>query len=45
MTEILDPQEGEVICDPTCGSGGFLIKAFEYVREKIEADVRSHKDT
>ena len=44
MTEILDPQEGEVICDPTCGSGGFLIKAFEYVREKIEADVRFHKD-
>lgn len=29
--------------DPTCGSGGFLIKAFEYVREKIEADVRSQK--
>lgn len=44
MTEILDPQEGEVICDPTCGSGGFLIKAFEYVREKIEADVRSQKE-
>ncbi len=44
MTEILDPQEDEVICDPTCGSGGFLIKAFEYVREKIEADVRAQKD-
>ena len=44
MTEILDPQEGEVICNPTCGSGGFLIKAFEYVREKIESDVRRHKD-
>ena len=44
MTEILDPQEGEVICDPTCGSGGFLIKAFEYVREKIEADVRTQKE-
>ena len=44
MTEILDPQEGEVICDPTCGSGGFLIKAFEYVREKIETDVRSQKE-
>lgn len=43
MTEILDPQEGEVICDPTCGSGGFLIKAFEYVREKIEADIRSKR--
>lgn len=44
MTEILDPQEGEVVCDPTCGSGGFLIKAFEYVREKIEADVRAQKE-
>lgn len=30
--------------DPTCGSGGFLIKAFEYVREKIEEDVRSEKE-
>ena len=45
MTEILDPQEGEVICDPTCGSGGFLIKAFEYVREKIEQDILKQKET
>ncbi|MBQ6517821.1 MAG: N-6 DNA methylase [Anaerolineaceae bacterium] len=44
MTEILDPQEGEIICDPTCGSGGFLIKAFEYVREKIEADIKVQKE-
>ena len=44
MTEILDPQESEVICDPTCGSGGFLIKAFEYVREKIEHDIKEKKD-
>lgn len=44
MTEILDPQENEVICDPTCGSGGFLIKTFEYVREKIEEDIRYEKE-
>ncbi len=25
IVEILDPQESEVICDPCCGSGGFLI--------------------
>jgi len=43
MVKILDPQEGEVICDPTCGSGGFLIKAFEYVREKIERDIKDIK--
>lgn len=44
MTDILDPQEGEVICDPACGSGGFLIKAFEYVREEIESDIKKQKD-
>lgn len=43
MVEILDPQEGETICDPTCGSGGFLIKAFEYIRENIEKDVEAYK--
>jgi len=44
MTNILDPMEGEVICDPACGSGGFLIKAFEYVREKIEKDIKVAKE-
>lgn len=43
MTNILDPNEGETVCDPTCGSGGFLIKAFEYIREKIEDDVKKAK--
>ena len=43
MVEVLDPQEGETVCDPTCGSGGFLIKAFEYVRDKIEKDVEQCK--
>jgi len=44
MVEVLDPQEGEIICDPCCGSGGFLIKAFEYVRAKIEQDIHRQKD-
>lgn len=44
MVEILDPQEGEVVCDPCCGSGGFLIKVFEYVREKIEKDIQIEKE-
>jgi len=43
MTHVLDPKEGETICDPTCGSGGFLIKAFEYVREQIEEDIKEAK--
>jgi len=44
MTDILDPQENEIICDPCCGSGGFLIKAFEYVRAKIESDIHQAKE-
>lgn len=44
MVDVLDPEEGEIICDPCCGSGGFLIKAFEYVREKIEKDVQKQKE-
>lgn len=44
MVSILDPQEGEYVCDPCCGSGGFLIRAFEYVREKIEEDVERQKE-
>lgn len=44
MVEVLDPQEGEIICDPCCGSGGFLIKAFEYVRAKIENEIHVAKE-
>lgn len=44
MVKILDPEEGEVICDPCCGSGGFLIKAFEYVRSKIEQEIHEEKE-
>lgn len=44
MVSILDPQEGEFVCDPCCGSGGFLIKTFEYVREHIEHDVEKQKE-
>ena len=43
MVSVLDPQEGECICDPCCGSGGFLIKAFEYVRNQIEKDIEEQK--
>src|SRR5690606_31768852 len=44
MVDVLDPQEGENICDPCCGSGGILIKAFEYVRAKIENEIQAAKD-
>ena len=38
MVHMVDPQEGEIVCDPASGSGGFLIRVFELVREKILAE-------
>ncbi len=39
MVQMVEPKEGDVICDPASGSGGFLIRFFEIVREQIMADV------
>lgn len=32
MVEILDPQEGESIYDPACGTGGMLLAAIDHVK-------------
>jgi type I restriction enzyme M protein len=32
LVDILDPQEGETIYDPACGTGGMLIEVIEHVR-------------
>lgn len=34
---MLDPRETDVILDPACGTGGFLITAMNHVRDKIHA--------
>jgi len=34
MIEILDPEEGESIYDPTCGTGGMLLAAIDHVQRK-----------
>ena len=31
MVELLDPKYGDRICDPACGTAGFLVAAFEHV--------------
>ncbi len=38
MIRMMEPREGDIICDPASGSGGFLIRFFELVREQILAD-------
>jgi type I restriction enzyme M protein len=34
MTEIIDPHPTEKICDPACGTAGFLVAVMEYLRQK-----------
>lgn len=37
MIQMMEPKEGDVVCDPASGSGGFLIRFFELVRQEIYA--------
>ncbi len=35
MVELIDPRYGETVYDPCCGTGGFLIYAFEHIKRKV----------
>lgn len=37
IAEILDPQEGNTICDPACGSGSLLMKCGRKVRDRYNS--------
>ena len=43
IVDLLEPKEAELICDPCAGSGGFLIKAFETIRKKIDEEFIERK--
>ncbi len=34
MVDMVQPQRKDIICDPSCGTAGFLVAAGEYFREK-----------
>ena len=38
MVNILDPNDEDLIIDPACGSGGFLIEALRHVWKKLDAE-------
>ena len=39
MVHMVEPTETDMICDPASGSGGFLIRFFELIRERIAQEV------
>lgn len=34
MVDVVRPTIGETICDPACGTGGFLLSAYEYMKKQ-----------
>src|SRR2546428_3473617 len=34
MVELVDPDIGQKICDPACGTGGFLVAAYQHILKK-----------
>ncbi len=47
MVELMDPGAEDVICDPACGTSGFLVTAGEYLKERKKQEIffdRRNKD-
>lgn len=51
MVEMLDLQPGDTICDPACGTSGFLVSSAEYLKEHYleeifyDKAVKAHYDS
>lgn len=47
MVDMMAPRADDVICDPACGTGGFLVSAGEYLKENRKEEIffdRQKKD-
>ena len=47
MVEMMDPSSDEIICDPACGTSGFLVASGEYLKENKKEEIffdRQKKD-
>ena len=43
MVELLQPTPDDTICDPACGTAGFLVSASEYIRRHYEGTMASEQ--
>ena len=43
MVEVVAPQPGETICDPSCGTGGFLLAAHDHIARHHQLDREQKK--
>ncbi len=45
IVDVIRPQPGETICDPACGTGGFLLAALDYIsrhNQNLDKDQKRH---
>ena len=43
MVRLLAPTPDDRICDPACGTAGFLVSSAEYIREKYESEMTAEQ--
>ena len=43
MVELMQPRSDDVICDPACGTSGFLVSAGEYLKENYKEEIFFNK--
>ena len=44
MIELVNPQMKEVVCDPACGTGGFIIECLKKIRESLKSEDSAKMD-
>lgn len=44
MIELMSPSADEIICDPACGTSGFLIAAGEFLKERRKDEIFFNKE-
>lgn len=44
MIELVAPQPTDMVCDPACGTGGFLARTMEYLNRKHSSEAGTFKD-
>ncbi len=43
MAKVINPEVGETVYDPGCGTGGFLAQAFEHITDNLGADATAEQ--
>lgn len=44
IVDLMEPKPTDTICDPACGTSGFLVSAAEYLKEKYKTEILFDKN-